>query len=112
MNWFIDLIECTGNGIIDLLDEECKIPRGSNEQFTASVHKKFTGHFRIQLPRQSRLSQHKSLRDEEGFIIRHFAGAVCYKTVSLFISVKSHYCMKSIFRLDSLRRTMMHYTAA
>ena len=26
---------------------------------------------------------HRKLRDDEGFLIRHFAGAVCYHTVSI-----------------------------
>jgi myosin-6 len=29
------------------------------------------------------LKQHRELRDDEGFVIRHFAGAVCYQTVRL-----------------------------
>ena len=33
-----------------------------------------------QLPRKSQLNYNKSVRDDEGFIIRHFAGAVCYLT--------------------------------
>lgn len=34
-----------------------------------------------QVPRKSKLSVHRNVRDDEGFIIRHFAGAVCYETV-------------------------------
>lgn len=78
----IDLIELKGSGIIDLLDEECRIPRGSNEHFTSLVHSTHKNHFRLLSPHQSKLPKHKSLRDDEAFIIRHFAGAVCYKTVS------------------------------
>lgn len=37
----------------------------------------------FQLPRKSHLIYHKKMRDDEGFLIRHFAGAVCYQTVSL-----------------------------
>lgn len=37
----------------------------------------------IQVPRKSKLAVHRNLRDDEGFIIRHFAGAVCYETVRL-----------------------------
>ena len=78
-----DLIESKGSGIIDLLDEECRLPRGSSEHFTFLVHSSYKNHFRLLLPRQSKLSQQRSLRDEEAFIVRHFAGAVCYKTVRL-----------------------------
>ena len=76
------MIEKRGQGIIDLLDEECRMPRASNEHFTTAVHHRHCNHFRLVVPRRSKLSQHRTLRDEEGFLIRHFAGAVCYKTVS------------------------------
>ena len=36
----------------------------------------------FQVPRKSKLTFHRNLLDNEGFIIRHFAGAVCYHTVS------------------------------
>lgn len=36
-----------------------------------------------QVPRKSKLAVHRNLRDDEGFIIRHFAGAVCYETVDI-----------------------------
>ena len=34
------------------------------------------------VPRKSKLNYHRNIRDDEGFMIRHFAGAVCYQTVS------------------------------
>jgi myosin-6 len=34
----------------------------------------------LQVPRKSKMAYYKQLRDDEGFIIRHFAGAVCYQT--------------------------------
>ena len=33
----------------------------------------------IQLPRKSKLNFNRNLRDDEAFIVRHFAGAVCYQ---------------------------------
>ncbi|CAG0898127.1 unnamed protein product [Darwinula stevensoni] len=79
-----DLIEAKGSGIIDLLNEEAKLPKSSSAHFTAAVHKNHGDHFRLGLPRRSRLKQHRELRDDEGFLVRHFAGAVCYQT-ALFI---------------------------
>ncbi|CAB1334948.1 unnamed protein product [Coregonus sp. 'balchen'] len=32
------------------------------------------------VPRKSKLAVHRNVRDDEGFIVRHFAGAVCYET--------------------------------
>lgn len=40
----------------------------------------------FQVPRKSKLTIHRNLRDDEGFIIRHFAGAVCYETVRLLFT--------------------------
>uniref|UniRef100_A0A336N3K1 CSON010499 protein n=1 Tax=Culicoides sonorensis TaxID=179676 RepID=A0A336N3K1_CULSO len=47
---------------------------------TALTSRIMQSHFRISLPRASRLKSHRTLRDEEGFLVRHFAGAVCYNT--------------------------------
>ncbi|XP_066580996.1 myosin heavy chain 95F isoform X2 [Prorops nasuta] len=76
----IDLLESKNNGIFSLLDEESKLPTHSFAHFTSEVHKVWAGHFRITLPRTSRLKAHRELRDDEGFVIRHYAGGVCYQT--------------------------------
>ncbi|XP_037818978.1 myosin heavy chain 95F isoform X4 [Lucilia sericata] len=76
----IELIESKGNGIYTLLDEESKLPKPSAVHFTTEVHKAWSNHYRLGLPRSSRLKAHRTLRDEEGFLVRHFAGAVCYNT--------------------------------
>jgi len=76
----IDLIEAKGTGIFGILDEESKLPKPNAEHFTMEVHQKWAGHFRLALPRTSRLKAHRDTRDNEGFMIRHFAGAVCYRT--------------------------------
>jgi myosin heavy subunit len=34
----------------------------------------------LDLPRKSKLKEHREIRDEDGFLVRHFAGAVCYQT--------------------------------
>lgn len=76
----IDLIETKANGILTLLDEESKLPTPKYTHFTEELHKKWPNHFRLGLPRTSRLKAHRSIRDDEGFLVRHFAGAVCYQT--------------------------------
>lgn len=76
----IDLIEAKKTGIIDILDEESKLPKPTAEHFTRELHQKHKNHFRLALPRKSHLIYHKKMRDDEGFLIRHFAGAVCYQT--------------------------------
>ncbi|KAM6165687.1 unconventional myosin-VI isoform 7-T7 [Erethizon dorsatum] len=76
----IDLIEAKLVGILDILDEENRLPQPSDQHFTSAVHQKHKDHFRLTIPRKSKLAVHRNLRDDEGFIIRHFAGAVCYET--------------------------------
>lgn len=76
----IDLIEAKKTGIIDILDEESKLPKPTAEHFTRELHEKHKKHFRLAIPRKSHLMYHKKMRDDEGFLIRHFAGAVCYNT--------------------------------
>ncbi|XP_047022842.1 myosin heavy chain 95F isoform X1 [Helicoverpa zea] len=77
----IDLIESKNHGIFHLLDEESKLPKPEFGHFTHSVHKQLgVNNNRLQLPRSSRLKAHRTLRDDEGFLLRHFAGAVCYNT--------------------------------
>ncbi|KAM6186632.1 unconventional myosin-VI [Rhynchocyon petersi] len=76
----IDLIEAKLVGILDILDEENRLPQPSDQHFTSAVHQKHKDHFRLTIPRKSKLTIHRNIRDDEGFIIRHFAGAVCYET--------------------------------
>ncbi|NXN08843.1 MYO6 protein, partial [Indicator maculatus] len=76
----IDLIEAKFVGVLDILDEENRLPQPSDQHFTSVVHQKHKDHFRLSIPRKSKLAVHRNIRDDEGFIIRHFAGAVCYET--------------------------------
>uniref|UniRef100_A0A3B3DVZ7 Unconventional myosin-VI n=1 Tax=Oryzias melastigma TaxID=30732 RepID=A0A3B3DVZ7_ORYME len=76
----IDLVEAKVVGILDILDEENRLPQPSDQHFTETVHNKHKDHFRLTIPRKSKLTVHRNVRDDEGFIVRHFAGAVCYET--------------------------------
>uniref|UniRef100_A0A3Q3EKN1 Unconventional myosin-VI n=1 Tax=Labrus bergylta TaxID=56723 RepID=A0A3Q3EKN1_9LABR len=60
----IDLVEAKLVGILDILDEENRLPQPSDQHFTDTVHNKHKDHFRLTVPRKS----------------KHFAGAVCYET--------------------------------
>lgn len=55
-----------------------------------------------QVPRKSKLQVHRNVRDDEGFIVRHFAGAVCYETVHLCSQNVTAGCLKA--------RKHQHYT--
>ncbi|XP_062406205.1 myosin VIa isoform X1 [Sardina pilchardus] len=76
----IDLVEAKLVGILDILDEENRLPQPSDQHFAEMVHSKHKNHFRLTVPRKSKLAVHRNVRDDEGFIVRHFAGAVCYET--------------------------------
>ncbi|KAK2189542.1 hypothetical protein NP493_103g06048 [Ridgeia piscesae] len=76
----IELIEGKTTGVFSLLDEESKLPRPTPEHFTAEVHSRNKTHYRLCIPRKSKLKSHREVRDDEGFMIRHYAGAVCYHT--------------------------------
>ncbi|KAF6027803.1 MYO6 [Bugula neritina] len=76
----IELIERKGVGIFDILDEEHKLPRPTYDHFTTEVYNKNKNHRRIGLPRKSKLKAHREIRDDQGFLIRHFAGGVVYNT--------------------------------
>lgn len=78
----IQLFEAKSAGIFDLLDEESRLPKPNCQHFTQAVHAANKGHFRLAVPRASKLKSHREIRDDEGFLVRHFAGAVCYETHS------------------------------
>uniref|UniRef100_A0A8C7ZIV6 Unconventional myosin-VI n=1 Tax=Oryzias sinensis TaxID=183150 RepID=A0A8C7ZIV6_9TELE len=91
----IDLVEAKTVGILDILDEENRLPQPSDQHFAMAIHSKHKEHFRLTVPRKSKLTVHRNLRDDEGFIIRHFAGAVCYETKNndaLHMSLESLVC--------------------
>jgi len=71
----IDLIEKSPTGIKRLLDEACKKPNGTDVMFCDSVYQTHRRNDNYMEPRQV---GNKSLRSNEGFVVRHFAGDVCY----------------------------------
>uniref|UniRef100_A0A3Q2CIR9 Myosin VB n=1 Tax=Cyprinodon variegatus TaxID=28743 RepID=A0A3Q2CIR9_CYPVA len=64
----IDLIEAR-LGILDLLDEECKVPKGTDQNWAQKLYKQHSGSAHFQKPRMSNTS----------FIIIHFADKVEYQ---------------------------------
>ncbi|KAK5900218.1 hypothetical protein CgunFtcFv8_025193 [Champsocephalus gunnari] len=64
----IDLIEAR-LGILDLLDEECKVPKGTDQNWAQKLHQKHSSSAHFQKPRMSNTS----------FIINHFADKVEYE---------------------------------
>ncbi|CAN9504644.1 unnamed protein product [Ophioblennius macclurei] len=64
----IDLIEAR-LGVLDLLDEECRVPKGTDENWTQKLYQKHLSSAHFQKPRMSNTS----------FIIVHFADQVEYQ---------------------------------
>uniref|UniRef100_A0A3Q4GUJ0 Myosin VB n=1 Tax=Neolamprologus brichardi TaxID=32507 RepID=A0A3Q4GUJ0_NEOBR len=64
----IDLIEAR-LGILDLLDEECKVPKGTDQNWAQKLYNKHSSSAHFQKPRMSNIS----------FIIIHFADKVEYQ---------------------------------
>ncbi|XP_031596926.1 unconventional myosin-Vb isoform X2 [Oreochromis aureus] len=64
----IDLIEAR-LGILDLLDEECKVPKGTDQNWAQKLYNKHSSSVHFQKPRMSNIS----------FIIIHFADKVEYQ---------------------------------
>uniref|UniRef100_A0A4W5RV57 Unconventional myosin-VI n=1 Tax=Hucho hucho TaxID=62062 RepID=A0A4W5RV57_9TELE len=101
----IDLVEAKLVGILDILDEENRLPQPSDHHFANTIHSQHKDHFRLTVPRKSKLAVHRNVRDDEGFIVRHFAGAVCYETVTIthidYILICSCDCLKLFLCLPS-----------
>ncbi|XP_070781125.1 unconventional myosin-Vb [Enoplosus armatus] len=64
----IDLIEAR-LGILDLLDEECKVPKGTDQNWAQKLYKQNSSSAHFQKPRMSNIS----------FIVVHFADKVEYQ---------------------------------
>ncbi|XP_077441918.1 unconventional myosin-Vb isoform X2 [Vanacampus margaritifer] len=64
----IDLIEAR-LGVLDLLDEECKVPKGTDQNWAQKLYKRHTANVHFEKPRMS----------NSAFIIIHFADKVAYE---------------------------------
>ncbi|KAI5186632.1 myosin heavy chain 9/10/11/14 [Nematocida homosporus] len=63
----IDLLEASGSGIFSVLDEECIVPGGSDARLLAKISSVWQGSSQFSRPRLN-----------DGFMIEHYAGSVCY----------------------------------
>jgi len=80
----IELLEKPPNGVFRLLDSQCKTPNASEGTFCKEVNKV---HSKGGFLAPTRMQK---LRDDEGFIVRHYAGDVVYQTSSLVSSQTGH----------------------
>ncbi|KAK7241332.1 myosin heavy chain-like protein [Aureococcus anophagefferens] len=59
-------------GVVEMLDEESKLPRGSSANFRARLAKRHAAHARFSTPRSA----------STAFFVEHYAGKVCYEAAS------------------------------
>ena len=71
----IDLIEKTPSGVLRILDTQCKTPKATDETFSLQVNREHKKNDFFLVPRAAGL---RKFREEEAFVVRHFAGNVCY----------------------------------
>eukprot|EP00035_Acanthoeca_spectabilis_P040063 m.67090 g.67090 ORF g.67090 m.67090 type:complete len:1274 (+) comp9847_c0_seq3:175-3996(+) len=74
----ISVFEEHPTGIFALLDEACLMPRSDSATFALRVHTSHSGSEYVTKPKYVRKST-KRLVDAEAFVIKHFAGQVCYE---------------------------------
>jgi myosin heavy subunit len=72
----LELLESSPNGLLRLLDEECKRPGGGDANFCEAAAAAHRSNGFLMEPR---LAGHRQLRARDGFVVRHFAGDVCYR---------------------------------
>ena len=72
----IDLIEKSPTGIMRLLDEVCKKPNGSDREFCEAVDHT---HKRNDFFMEPRALGRREDTSKDAFVVRHFAGDVCYR---------------------------------
>ncbi|OCB91229.1 nonmuscle myosin heavy chain b [Sanghuangporus baumii] len=78
----IELIESSGNtiGILSCLDEECIMPKANDSTFTQKLHQLWSGELQHGEVTHSGREKYTPTRFEQGFIIKHYAGDVEYRT--------------------------------
>jgi myosin-5 len=78
----LDLIDKKHVGILAILDEQCIVPRSTDERFTRYLYSKFD--------MEKRFSASYSQRVDHKFSIVHYAGNVEYSTVGWLEKNKDH----------------------
>ena len=76
----LDLIEHKQTGILALLEDECKLPKATDEKFANRMYKQYQGN--------TRFSANVIQKRDFKFCIDHYAGPVVYSTQT-FIGYKN-----------------------
>jgi hypothetical protein len=74
----IDLLDKSPTGIFCVLDGQCKMPKASDLTFCAAIQKTHKEHPSFMLLSKSHVKRTKEMTDDSTFVVRHYAGDVCY----------------------------------
>ena len=78
----IELLEKSPSGIFPCLDGQCRTPKATDDSFCQALHKAHGPNSKMANPQFDSLSKARlkgfKLKDDECFVIRHFAAPVCY----------------------------------
>ena len=82
----IDLLEMPRVGVINILDEECKMPKATDKSFAQKLHQQHGRHARFAAPKAGKKMGNlgagggagTTFTPDEAFVIKHFAGDVTY----------------------------------
>ena len=89
----INLIEAKPIGILNLLDEECKMPKGKDETFCSKIYQQIKTDDIFQKPK---------IGSTNSFVIQHFAGKVIYQVNGFLEKNRDTVCEEQI---DLLKRS-------
>lgn len=92
----LDLIENSRTGIMAMLDDECKLPKASDEKFASRMYKSMISHARF----SASVTQQRDFL----FAIRHYAGVVVYNTTSFIEKNKDEVSREtsSLFQMSTV----------
>ena len=85
----LDLIEHKSTGILATLDDQCKLPKATDERFAGALYKGFE--------HNCRFSASSAQRRDFMFCIKHYAGPVVYDTNSFVDKNKVYIHQNYIF---------------
>ena len=76
----IELLEKPPASIFSILESQCKMAKSSDLHFCAALHEQLTKHpqFATLSSSKIKLAKDSKLKDEDSFVVKHYAAAVCY----------------------------------
>lgn len=96
----LDLIERKTTGIFAMLDDECRLPKGSDEKFASRMSKAYEAN-----PRYSATTVQK--RDSK-FCINHYAGVVVYSAYTFVEKNKDEFPKDAAVLMNKSSDNLMH----